>query len=448
MAGGSRQRQPFHLPHPPEEQTQQQLAAGSDLSDAANAEGDSDSAASAEQGGSESNGIPEAEDGGDSNSIAEAADGSDSTDAADAEGVRDDASAGEVGAGREAHTAEWAAGKTGEGVQADVSASFRGDAGAGTAEAGTTAAATELNQTQHMQPGGSESAPDIDFYEHPELAPLSDAAVTLAALLSSGIAAAHGLPRNDSRAVHVLRCAAMAGSLEARLALADRYISGRGVPRLPHQGLQHAKLAGPELLAQLDEAGAVSRWVAAGSAGRSELPPCRRATAPLAHACHSDRQQRRDAQSLQGRARCAGVHASNCRAPSTAVGIAGRHPSQVLTGPACHPPCLCSNDGTALRSQFIDASYQPAGAGWDDANTLQYERSLAERWAVAHRALIGEFGQRSAGCNATSCGNRAEAPASSPWPCLPAGWRHAPTPHRESPALLARPLPCPAPLQG
>lgn len=99
----------------------------------------------------------------------------------------------------------------------------------------------------------------LDPYELPELGPLSNAAVTLAALLSSGIAAAHGLRRNDSRAAYMLHRAAAAGSLEARVALADRYLSGRGVPRLPDEGLRHAKVAGPELLALLDEAGAVSR---------------------------------------------------------------------------------------------------------------------------------------------------------------------------------------------
>ena len=53
----------------------------------------------------------------------------------------------------------------------------------------------------------------------------------------------------------------MVGSLEARLALADRYLTGRGVPRLPSEGLRLAKAVGPDLLAVLDEAGAVSRWV-------------------------------------------------------------------------------------------------------------------------------------------------------------------------------------------
>lgn len=105
---------------------------------------------------------------------------------------------------------------------------------------------------------GAVVRPTLEPQDYPELAPLSDAAFTLAALLSSGIASEHGLPRNDSAAVYALHRAALAGSVEARLALAERYTVGRGVPRLLEEGLAHAKVAGPQLLALLDEAGVIN----------------------------------------------------------------------------------------------------------------------------------------------------------------------------------------------
>ncbi len=63
----------------------------------------------------------------------------------------------------------------------------------------------------------------LDLKAHPELAPLADAAFTLAALASSGLAAPLGLPRNDTLAVHCLHSAALAGGVDAQLALADRW---------------------------------------------------------------------------------------------------------------------------------------------------------------------------------------------------------------------------------
>lgn len=65
----------------------------------------------------------------------------------------------------------------------------------------------------------------LDHRANPELVPLSDGAFTLAALLSSGLAAPWGLPQNDTLAVYVLHRAALAGSQDARLALADRCVS-------------------------------------------------------------------------------------------------------------------------------------------------------------------------------------------------------------------------------
>lgn len=66
-------------------------------------------------------------------------------------------------------------------------------------------------------------------------------------------------------------------------------------------------------------------------------------------------------------------------------------------------PCWCSNDGAALRLQFMDASYQPAGAGWDDAHTLQYERTLAERWAALHRAQAALSNLQAGSSNGGAC---------------------------------------------
>jgi TPR repeat protein len=129
-----------------------------------------------------------------------------------------------------------------------------------TAAADTAAAAatTSGNSSAASQP----LLPSPDFYldhaAHPELTPLSDAAFTLASLLATGLATAQGLPRDDARAAYVLHRSALAGGLEARLALAERYLTGRGVPRLEEEGLRHAKVAGPQFLALLDETGVVS----------------------------------------------------------------------------------------------------------------------------------------------------------------------------------------------
>ncbi|KAL4458581.1 hypothetical protein ABPG75_013446 [Micractinium tetrahymenae] len=244
----------------------------------------------------------QADAGGDSAGAAEAEAGSSSGSAASAEAA--------VGIEPLA-SAEAEAGEEGEAIQDGLASDEAVASAASSSTAANAADAAAANATfvapqQQAQQVDVPSAVDLDISEHPELIALSDAAFTLAALLSSGIATAHGLPRNDSRAVHVLHQAALAGSLEARLALADRYLSGRGVPLLPDEGLRHAKAVGPEFLAQLDEAGAVS-----------------------------------------------------------------------------------GSEGSALRLQFIDASYRPAGAGWDDANNLQYEQHLAERGDVEARRQLG-----------------------------------------------------------
>jgi TPR repeat protein len=145
-----------------------------------------------------------------------------------------------------------------------TNSSSSADYAAAAAAADTVAAAaaiTSSNSSAASQP----PLPSPDFYldhaSHPELTPLSDAAFTLASLLSTGLATAQGLPRDDARAAYVLHRSALAGSLEARLALAERYLTGRGLPRLEEEGLRHAKLAGPQFLALLDETGVISRWV-------------------------------------------------------------------------------------------------------------------------------------------------------------------------------------------
>jgi len=69
----------------------------------------------------------------------------------------------------------------------------------------------------------------LDLKAHPELAPLADAALPPAALAPRGLAAPFGLPRNDTLAVHCLHSAALAGGVDAQLALADRWgvVNGR-----------------------------------------------------------------------------------------------------------------------------------------------------------------------------------------------------------------------------
>ncbi|EFN54146.1 hypothetical protein CHLNCDRAFT_135542 [Chlorella variabilis] len=125
---------------------------------------------------------------------------------------------------------------------------------AGTAAAAANSTAAAAGESPPPPP----APPTLNLTEHPELAPLSDAAFTLACLLASGLGAGHGLPRNDSAAVHALHRAALGGSIEARLALAERYTTGRGVPQLMEEGMGYAKLAGPELLVLLDESGNIN----------------------------------------------------------------------------------------------------------------------------------------------------------------------------------------------
>ncbi|PRW60182.1 Hrd3 like [Chlorella sorokiniana] len=117
--------------------------------------------------------------------------------------------------------------------------------------------ASDKQQEQQKQEQEEEPAdPQLDTAAHPELAPLADAAFTLAALASSGLAAPFGLPRNDTLAVECLRRAALAGGVDAQLALADRYLTGRGVPLQPDEGLRYAKAATPALMPELEESGA------------------------------------------------------------------------------------------------------------------------------------------------------------------------------------------------
>uniref|UniRef100_A0A061SHG4 Protein sel-1 1-like n=1 Tax=Tetraselmis sp. GSL018 TaxID=582737 RepID=A0A061SHG4_9CHLO len=93
-----------------------------------------------------------------------------------------------------------------------------------------------LNHSKSIEWGGT-----VD----PALRKMADAgsaAFILAALAASGIAARHE-PLNDTRAVELLHQSAMAGSVEAHTALADRYFLGRGVPQDCPWGLHHAKVA-------------------------------------------------------------------------------------------------------------------------------------------------------------------------------------------------------------
>ena len=74
-------------------------------------------------------------------------------------------------------------------------------------------------QQQEEQQEEPPALPEVrlDLKAHPELAPLADAAFTLAALASSGLAAPFGLPHNDTLAVHCLQQAALAGGVDAQL---------------------------------------------------------------------------------------------------------------------------------------------------------------------------------------------------------------------------------------
>lgn len=89
----------------------------------------------------------------------------------------------------------------------------------------------EQQEQQQQQQVHQQQQPDpelqLDLMAHPELSPLADAAFTLAALASSGLAAPYGLPRNDTLAVRCLRHAALAGGVDAQLALADRWGPGQ-----------------------------------------------------------------------------------------------------------------------------------------------------------------------------------------------------------------------------
>lgn len=143
--------------------------------------------------------------------------------------------------------AEGASGASGGG--ADGSAANSTEAGAGQQQRQQPKEEIVISPAEHRLDFS------LDLRSHPEVAPLADAAFTLAALLASGAAAPWGLPANDPRAVYVLHRAALAGSQDARLALADRYLTGRGLPQLWDEGLRHAKAAASVLMDELDEAG-------------------------------------------------------------------------------------------------------------------------------------------------------------------------------------------------
>jgi TPR repeat protein len=69
---------------------------------------------------------------------------------------------------------------------------------------------------------------------HAQLASLSDGTFTLAALHASGL-----LPEGKQvNVLRLLRLSARSGSMEAQLALADRLLSGRGVPKRCWAGLR------------------------------------------------------------------------------------------------------------------------------------------------------------------------------------------------------------------
>ena len=93
------------------------------------------------------------------------------------------------------------------------------------------AALEDIQEQQQQQQVQQQQQPvaelQLDQVAHPELSPLADAAFTLAALASSGLAAPYGLPRNDTLAVRCLQHAALVGGVDAQLALADRWGPGQ-----------------------------------------------------------------------------------------------------------------------------------------------------------------------------------------------------------------------------
>lgn len=86
-------------------------------------------------------------------------------------------------------------------------------------------------------PTDAYSDPAVDLTANPWITPYSEGSFTLAAMLSSGLAGALA-PRDERQAVRVLHRAAAAGSGEAQLALADRYLEGRGVPKNVAEGIR------------------------------------------------------------------------------------------------------------------------------------------------------------------------------------------------------------------
>ncbi|GAB4821879.1 hypothetical protein N2152v2_008925 [Parachlorella kessleri] len=107
-----------------------------------------------------------------------------------------------------------------------------------------------------QQSGPAVVDPEADVSKHPELVPLGEGSFTLAALLSSGVGGRQ-VPQDDRRAVRILHRIAQVGSSEAMLALADRYIEGRGVPKNLREGLRRARDAATALNPGLELRGGI-----------------------------------------------------------------------------------------------------------------------------------------------------------------------------------------------
>lgn len=69
-----------------------------------------------------------------------------------------------------------------------------------------------------------------DLQLPPEVGVLAEAAFELAVMSLTGLAG-QVLPRNETQGVHLLQQAAKAGSVEALLALSNRYLTGSGLPK-------------------------------------------------------------------------------------------------------------------------------------------------------------------------------------------------------------------------